>query len=103
VAVDGSGNAVVTGSFQAAIDFGGGSQSSNGGYDAYLVKVAGTTGAQVWAKHFGDAANQYGYAVAAGPGGEVVGTGFFLGSVNFGAGSLVSAGAGDGFLVSVSP
>jgi hypothetical protein len=38
VAVDGSGDVIVTGYFDDTVDFGGGPLSSAGGWDIFLVK-----------------------------------------------------------------
>jgi hypothetical protein len=57
------------------------------------------TGAQVWAKRFGDAAAQAGTSVATHGGGAVI-TGNLAGTADFGGGALTSAGATDVFLAS---
>ncbi len=94
VAVDAAGGVLVAGYFQGAADFGGGPLVSAGGYDAYLAKYdAG--GAHLWSRRFGDAADQYGTAVAADASGHVVLAGYFESTVDFGGGPLVSADATD--------
>jgi len=61
--------------------------------------AAKCTGNQLWAKRFGDVAAQTIAGVATYNGGAVV-TGSFAGTVNFGSGALVSAGATDVFVAS---
>ncbi len=40
IAVDGSGNVFTTGYFQGTVDFGGGSMTSQGALDIFLLKLA---------------------------------------------------------------
>ena len=53
IAVDGSGNIVVTGWFQDSVNFGGDTLKSNGNKDVFIVKLA-STGAHLWSRSFGD-------------------------------------------------
>src|SRR5262249_20657971 len=63
VAVDGSGNALVTGYFAGAITLGTSSVTSAGGYDAYVVKLGASSGSTLWSWHGGGAENDMPYAV----------------------------------------
>jgi TolB-like protein len=56
-----------------------------------------------WSSRFGDADEQRGIDVAVGPSGNVVVTGSFWGSVDFGGGMLVSAGTNDIFVAKFGP
>jgi len=92
VAVDGAGNAFVTGSFEGTVDFGGGALVSAGGVDIFLAKY-NSSGNHVWSKRFGAAATDHGYSVALDVAGNVFVTGDFAGTtVDFGGGPLASSG-----------
>ena len=97
VAVDGLGNGVVTGYFEDTADFGGGPLVSAGSEDIFVAKYDGG-GAHQWSKRIGAASEDLGLGVAADGAGNVVVTGEFNGTVNFGGGNLVSAGYYDIFL-----
>jgi len=102
VAVDASGNVIVTGAFYGAVSFGGGTLTSAGGYDLYVAALS-STGAHLWSKRFGGAGDDYAYGVAVDASGNVVVTGAYQGTVNFGGGSLTSAGGSDVFVARYSP
>jgi hypothetical protein len=97
VATDGAGNVFVTGFFDGAADFGGGPLLSLGGGDIFLVKLD-PTGALLWSQRFGDGAAQVAQAVAIDVTGEVVITGYFNGTVDFGGGPFTSIGGADVFV-----
>ena len=101
VAVDGTSNVVVSGYFAGAVDFGGGTLTS-AGTDVFAAKY-NSAGAHTWSRRFGGADSQIGDGVAAAPTGEVTVTGFFNQSVDFGAGSLTSAGGFDACLAGIGP
>lgn len=101
VAVDGSGNVFLAGHFLGSINLGGGAFASMGGYDAYLAKFDGT-GTYLWSKHFGDTGDQTAGGVATDPSGNVVMTGTYSGTVDFGGGPLAASGD-DVFLVKLDP
>jgi uncharacterized protein (AIM24 family) len=98
VAFDSSGNVIMSGDFQGTVDFGGGSLTSAGGYDIFLAKFD-ANGTHLWSHRFGDGNIQTGYYVAFDPSGNVLMTGYFMGTVDFGGGSLISSGWYDIFLV----
>jgi hypothetical protein len=103
IAVDGNGDVIMTGSFQYTVDFGGGPLTSAGLTDIFVVKYAGTDGTHRWSKRFGSTGNDAGYGITADGMGNVVTTGSFMGSVDFGDGLLTSAGTFDIFLVKLMP
>jgi len=93
VAADPSGNVFITGAFFNTVDFGSGSNlNSAGGGDIFVAKY-GADGSYQWSKRFGTTGNEVGYAVAADGSGNVVVTGQFQGTVDFGGGALVASGA----------
>ena len=98
VAADGSGNVIVTGPFESTVNFGGGVLTSAGGEsDIYVAKFDGT-GNHLWSKRFGDADGQSGYGVAVDGSNNVIATGDFYSSVDFGGGVLTSAGDRDAYI-----
>ena len=101
VGVDGGGNVVVTGYFQGTVNFGGTQLSSAGGTDTFLMKYSASGGA-VWSKRFGGTSDDRGTAVAASGTGDVVVTGYFNATADFGGGPQVSTGGSDIFLAKYS-
>ncbi len=97
VAVDASGNVVVTGNFTGTVDFGGGPLVSAGSSDVFLAKY-NAGGAHVWSKRFGSTSNEGGNTVAIDASGNVIASGYFTGTVDFGGGNLISLGGIDVFL-----
>jgi cysteine-rich repeat protein len=101
VAVDGVGNILVTGEFQQSVDFGGTVLTSTGSRDIFVAKYS-ASGVLDWAKSFGGTTGDSGRGVAADALGNVFITGYFYNTVNFGGGSLTSAGSGDIFVAKFS-
>ena len=101
VAVDASGNAYISGQFNATADFGGGVLTSAGMLDAYVAKFD-TSGNHVWSQRFGDAQNQQGRRVTVDSAGNVIFHGYIQGSANFGCGAISSAGGFDTFLAKLN-
>jgi hypothetical protein len=100
--VDGAGNVLLTGSYNAPIDFGGGLLENEGPPDLFVVKLD-AMGNHVFSRGFGAAAIQNGLGIAADAAGNAFVTGFFAGAVDFGAGAISSAGQYDAFLVKYDP
>lgn len=97
IAVDSAGNVVVAGGFGGTIDFGGGPLTSAGAGDLFVAKLdAG--GGYVWSQRFGDSSQQSATSVAVDAAGNVLVTGLFGGTVDFGGVPLTSAGGSDIFL-----
>jgi hypothetical protein len=94
VAVDGSGNVLLTGVFSGSVSFGGGSLISAGLYDGVLAKYdAG--GAHQWSQRVGGNNWDVPAVVLADASGNAFLAGYFAGTANYGGGSLVSAGGYD--------
>lgn len=103
VAADAAGNVVVTGAFSGQIDFGKGPSSSAGSNDGFVAKLD-PTGAPLWARAFGGAADQGGATVALSPLGQSWITGYFAGTTDFGGGKVIaSQGANDVFVAQYGP
>jgi hypothetical protein len=96
-----SGDVTIGGKLQGTADFGGGDVTSAGGDDAFLVELD-VAGSFLWAKTFGDGAEQQVLGVAADAGGAVWATGSAAGTVDFGGGPLVAQGD-DVFVVKLGP
>jgi PKD repeat protein len=98
IALDASGNVLVAGFAGPNVDFGGGELPTAGGYDVFVAKYAGSDGHNLWAKRFGSATDEYPWAIAVDGCGNVLVTGEFTGTVDFGGGALTSAGDRDVFV-----
>ncbi|HRI59544.1 MAG TPA: SBBP repeat-containing protein, partial [Saprospiraceae bacterium] len=108
IAVDGSGNVHITGSFEGFnVDFDPGAGTANLDADFYISDIFiakyDVSGNYVWAKRVGGTSNDIGYGIAVDGSGNVHMTGYFQGSnVDFdpgvGTANLNSAGSPDIFL-----
>jgi hypothetical protein len=102
VATDGSSNVLVTGQYYGSRDFGGGTLSSAGQGDIYIAKYS-PTGAYLWAKTLGGISNDRPYSIGTDNNNNIIVTGYFVGTVDFGGGPLTSAGLSDVFIAKYSP
>jgi hypothetical protein len=102
VAVDTNGNVLLGGQFFGSVSFGGATFTSAQGYDAYLVKLDGASGNHVWSRQAGGPGDQLGLGLAVDASGNVGFGGFFNGSIDLGAGPMMTNG-GDGFLAKYAP
>ncbi len=96
VGLDATGNGYVTGRFPTSIDFGGGTLTSAGDADIFLVKYDGT-GKHLWSKRFGGTGEDEGGSVVVDKTGNVILVGEAKSSLDFGGGALTNAGGWDGF------
>jgi hypothetical protein len=104
LAVDGSGNIVLAGSFGQTLNFGGGLPvlTSAGGSDIFVAKFSGT-GTPAWAKAFGGLSLDYVNACVVDGTGSIIIGGYFLSpSINFGNGAMVNQGGRDGFIAKLT-
>jgi len=102
IAVDATGNVLVTGHFAGTVDFGGGGLASAGSDDVFVMKLD-PDGHHVWSRRFGDSAGQYGASIAVDGAGYVLAAGYFVGAIDLGAGPVPSAGNTDAFVVKLDP
>jgi fibronectin type 3 domain-containing protein len=102
VAVDGSGNVLLTGSIVGGVDFGGGPLNGNGSYDAFVTKLRSDS-THVWSKRYGALYDDRGWGIAADPTGNVYVTGDYYLSIDFGGGALVNEAGTDSFLAKLTP
>jgi hypothetical protein len=101
VAVDGSGNCVVTGWFSGTAVFGPTTLTSAGDLDIFIVKID-HSGNFLWAKRAGGPGADRGQGIAVDGSGNVFVTGAFSGTAAFGSTPLTSAGDQDVFVVKLS-
>jgi hypothetical protein len=93
IAFDPNGNVVVTGNFSntnlpTTVDFGCGATAGAGGSeDMFLVKYS-ASGVCQWSNRYGDVNDQYGKGVAVDSTGNIIVTGQYRGTMDFGGGPL---------------
>ncbi|UQA61901.1 hypothetical protein [Polyangium aurulentum] len=97
------GSVVVTGDFEAELDYGGGTLPGAGGHDVFVVNLSGIDGNTLWQKSFGDGAHQYAYGVTVGANGHVAVVGQFWGKIDAGGGVTLDALSGsDAFVIDLA-
>ena len=103
VAVDFAGNIAITGSFKGTLNFGGSDLVDTyfAQPDIYVVEL-NASGGHVWSKSFGTMNSDQGRAVAVDTSGNVVITGYFLGTIDFGGGPVTSSGGLNTFVAKYS-
>jgi hypothetical protein len=100
LAVDASGNVIITGSYYGSVNFGGAASTYTVSYNVFVAKFD-PAGVHQWSSFFGEEtfeSDQLGYDVAVDAAGNVVITGEFEDHIGFGAASYASAGAFDVFV-----
>lgn len=95
IALDHSNNIIITGYFQGQNDFNPGNgvnnfTSTNNSRDIFIVKL-NHLGEYMWARQFGSTLDDEGWSVAVDTNNEILSTGKFRGTVNFGLGLNVTA------------
>ncbi len=102
IVVDASNNVLLTGSFQSTVDFGGGPLLCDGDSDGMVVKL-NASGQHLWSKRFGGGLQDAGSGVATDSFGNVLLTGYFSGTADFGGGPFDSVGGNSAFIVKYNP
>jgi hypothetical protein len=108
VAFDDAGSVLLTGTMVAltapyTIDFGGGPLTGDGYTSVFIAKFT-SGGSHVWSKRYlGGGGHAGGLGIAADSGNNVLSTGFYNNSINFGGATLPSPGATDAYLVKLGP
>ncbi|WP_441289822.1 hypothetical protein ACSRUE_03805 [Sorangium sp. KYC3313] len=97
VATDSLGNVAVVGSFRGNMDIGGGTLTSAGITDIFVAQFD-NSGTHLWSHGFGDTDWDTASGVSINDSGDVFVTGNIGGAVDFGGGTLTSAGSGDVFV-----
>lgn len=95
VCLDHSNNVIITGYFQGQNDFNPGNgvnnfTSSNNSRDIFIVKLD-SIGEYMWARQFGSTLDDEGWSIAVDTNNNILSTGKFRGTVNFGLGFNISA------------
>ena len=93
VVIDGRGDVVAVGRFEGSASFGGPTLVSAGTNDVVIAKYDGHTGAHLWSRRFGDAAQQSAESVAVDSTGDLLITGYFAGELDFGSGVIRASSA----------
>ncbi len=103
IATDLDGNAIVTGTFEGTVNFAGNEFTSQGSTDVFLINYD-HDGGLVFAKSYGDAAQQQVAGIEVDGNYAIVLTGLFHGTINFGAtgDEMTSLGGADIYLAKVS-
>jgi hypothetical protein len=90
LAVDPAGNVTITGSFRKQISFGDGDDHTSLGEDDIYVARFDAAGKLAWARTYGAERDDAGSGIAADAAGNVVLTGWFQNTVDFGTGPVTS-------------
>jgi hypothetical protein len=91
------GDVYLTGDYQGTINLSGSPHTSAGGTDIFIAQLD-ASGSALWSKSVGGASDDHALHIAVDVAGNVLLTGQFQGTVNFGDGPLVSAGGNDVFV-----
>ena len=98
VAIDASSyNIIITGIFYGTVNFGGGELTSKGHQDIFVAQFD-KNGALLWSERFGGASPERARGIAVDASGNFALAGDFWGELDFGGGTLTSAGEADIFL-----
>jgi len=97
VAIDGSGNTYVAGSFGGTATFGTTALTSSGEYDVFVAKLD-ASGNWLWARRAGGASWDRAYGLVTDGYGNCYLTGYIYGTATFGTITLTSSGSSDTFI-----
>jgi hypothetical protein len=104
IRLDAAGDVLVTGFFSGVVDFGTseGAMTSAGGLDAFLLKLGSNYDGQ-WVRAWGDVLGQSGVNVATDAERNVLVSGFWAGSINFGGGARFTADTPEPYVAKFTP
>jgi hypothetical protein len=105
VAVDKNDNVALTGVFPRGVTFGSTTLTSLDIQDMFVAKFSGA-GSLQWASHFGGSTQSdlaSSNAITTDGSGNIILTGFFLGTVNLNGTSVTSASSYDAFMLKLNP
>lgn len=102
IAIDSNNDLIVVGSFRRTT-MAGPELTSNGDSDAYVVKLASSSGNIVWAKRFGGTLTDEAFSVVVDGARNVYISGAFKGTVDFGSGPLTATGSTAIFVLKLDP
>ncbi len=93
ISTDVSGNVFITGHFQGSVDFGGGVLTSASSADIFIVKFD-PNGNHIFSKRFDDSSseNAYAFGITTDSSDNILITGYFTSSIDFGGGVLNAIG-----------
>ena len=97
IAVDGSGNSLVTGWFMGTATFGNTTLTNSGGPDIFIAKYD-ENGNFIWVEQAGGTDSQVGQGIAVDGSGNSLVTGWFMGTATFGDTTLTNLGGSDIFV-----
>ncbi|KAA9331919.1 SBBP repeat-containing protein [Adhaeribacter soli] len=97
IALDGSGNSYITGTFVGTANFGGISLTSSSGSDDVFIVKYDASGTVLWAVKGGGPGNDKGLSIAIDASGNSYVTGTFRGTASFGSTTLTSSSLSDAF------
>ena len=90
-----NGDVFLIGSMSGTMNFGASMLTTKGSTDVFVARLDGATGDAKWSKNFGDNAAQRGRDIAATSDGNMVATGQFDGTINFGGGDLLGGSSNE--------
>lgn len=101
--VDGSGDVAASGSLEGAVTVGGAMLASNAGADGLVLRLGAAAGDVIWSRLYGGPGTQYISSVAPDGMENLLVTGYYEQSIDFGGGNLVSIGSLDIPLAKLAP
>jgi len=101
IAIDSSDNVLTTGYFSNTVNFGGGDVTSTDGVSALVLKLD-STGSFDWVQTYSGQTSQEGYGIAADSSNNILTTGYFSNTVDFGDGDVTSTGEEDIYILKLN-
>ncbi len=101
IAVASDGSVFITGSFDGALDLGGGPMTATGTYDVFVAKFT-SAGGHVWSTHFGGSSSSGGTKLKVLTNGDLALGGSYRGTLVLGTTTLTSSGDQDVYVARLS-